>query len=77
MSDWKVELVHDSVGEFTVEFKGPPDSECYESVSSCMRPEITTACAHCTVSVAQALMREASGESEWSCQMPTRTNPHQ
>ncbi|KAK9820877.1 hypothetical protein WJX74_000431 [Apatococcus lobatus] len=26
MSDWKVELVHDSVGEFTVEFKGPPDS---------------------------------------------------
>lgn len=27
MSDWKVELVHDSVGEFTVEFKGPPDSE--------------------------------------------------
>mmetsp|Transcript_3424 Transcript_3424/g.9889 ORF Transcript_3424/g.9889 Transcript_3424/m.9889 type:complete len:191 (-) Transcript_3424:351-923(-) len=26
MSDWKVELVNDSVGEFTVIFKGPPDS---------------------------------------------------
>ena len=27
MSDWKVDLVHDSVGEFNVEFQGPPDSE--------------------------------------------------
>lgn len=27
MSDWKVELINDSVGEFTVVFKGPSDSE--------------------------------------------------
>ncbi len=27
MSDWKVDLVNDSVCEFTVLFKGPPDSE--------------------------------------------------
>ncbi len=27
MSDWKVDLVNDSVGEFTVIFKGPTDSE--------------------------------------------------
>ncbi len=28
MSDWKVELVNDSVGEFKVIFKGPTDSKC-------------------------------------------------
>ena len=27
MSDWKVDLVNDSVCDFTVLFKGPPDSE--------------------------------------------------
>lgn len=29
MSDWKVDLVNDSVNDFTVLFKGPPDSECH------------------------------------------------
>ena len=27
MSDWKVDLVNDCVNDFTVLFKGPPDSE--------------------------------------------------
>ena len=29
MSDWKVELVNDSVNELYVEFQGPKDSEHY------------------------------------------------
>lgn len=29
MSDWKVELVNDSVNELYVEFQGPKDSEQY------------------------------------------------